>query len=43
MLLTLADFLSLHSQHVIPDVLEDIESDPEKKQSTAQQLLGIWK
>jgi len=29
MVLTPADFLSLHSQHVIPDVFEDVESDPE--------------
>jgi len=39
-------FLSLHSEHVIPDVVEDDESDPEyseKKLCTAQQLLDIWK
>ena len=46
MVFTPADFLSLHSQHVIPDMVEDAESDPdykEKKPSTAQQLLDIWK
>ena len=40
-----SDFLSLHSHHVIPDVID--EDDPEfdigKKPITSQQLLDTWK
>ena len=41
MVLTPANFLSLHSQHVVPDVFEDAESDPEyteKKLNGAQKI-----
>ena len=45
MVLTPSDFLSLHSQHIIPDIVDD--SDPDfdvvKKPTTTQQLLETWK
>ena len=44
--LTPSDFLSLHSQHIIPNIGGDDESDPDyevEKPTTAQQLLETWK
>ena len=43
--LTPSDFLSLHSQHNIPDIVDNSDSDydAEKKPTTAQQLLETWK
>ena len=43
--LTPSDFLSLHSQHNISDIVDDSDSDydTEKKPTTAQQLLETWK
>ena len=45
MVLTPSDFLSLHSQHIIPDIVDDSGSDydAKKKPTTAQQLLETWK
>ena len=45
MVLTPSDFLSLHSQHNIPVIVDDSNSDyyAEKKPTTAQQLLETWK
>ena len=45
MALTSSDFLSLHSQHNIPDIVDDSNSDydAEKKPTTAQWLLETWK
>ena len=45
MVLTPSDFLSLHSQHNIPDIVDDSDSDydAEKKPTTAQRLLETWK
>ena len=45
MVLTPSDFLSLHSQHIIPDVDDDSDPDydAEKKPTTSQQLLETWK
>ena len=45
MVLTPSDFLSLHSQHIILDIVDDSDSDydAKKKPATAQQLLETWK
>ena len=45
MVLTPFDFLSLHYQHIIPDIVDDSDPDfdVEKKPTTAQQLLETWK
>ena len=45
MVLTPAHFLSLHSQHILPDIVEDSDPDydAEKKPTTAQHLLKAWK
>ena len=45
MVLTPSNFLSLLSQHNIPDIVDDSDSDydMEKKPTTAQQLLETWK
>ena len=45
MVLTPSDFLSLHSQHIIPDIVDDSnpDFDVEKRPTTAQQLLETWK
>ena len=45
MVLTPAHFLSLHSQHIPPDIVEnsDPDYDAEKKPTTAQHLLKAWK
>ena len=44
MVLIPSDFLSLHSQHIIPDVVDDSDPDyDEKKPTTTQQLLETWK
>ena len=45
MVLTPSDFLSLNSQHIIPDIVDDSDPDydAEKKPTTAQQLLETWK
>ena len=46
MVLTPTDFLSLHSQHIIPDMVGDADPDPDyevEKPTTAQQLLETWK
>ena len=44
-ILTPSHFLSFHSQHVIPDLVDetDPEFNPTKRVSTSQQLLQIWK
>ena len=44
-ILTPADFLSLHSQHIMPDIVDDSdpEFDAQNKPNTAQQLLNTWK
>ena len=41
----LSNFVSLLSQHNIPDIVDDSDSDydAEKKSTTAQQLLETWK
>ena len=45
MILTPLDFLSLHSLHNIPDIVDDSDSDydAEKKPITVQRLLETWK
>jgi len=44
--ITPSHFLSLHSQNIFPDIVQDSESDPNhetEKPTTAQQLLETWK
>ena len=45
MVLTPLDFLSLHCKHIIPDIVDNSDSDydAERKPTTVQQLLETWK